>query len=86
MNGKKKPCPICEQRRRTVDEEKLLREYAASLPEKMRADDGEYARRLALCEQCEYMRENLCTMCGCFVRARAAKKAMRCPHPEGRKW
>ena len=86
MNGKKEPCPVCEEKRRIADEEKLLKEYVASLPEEMRTESEEYARRRAACAECDRRAENLCAECGCFVRARAAKKNMRCPHPAGRKW
>lgn len=86
MNGKQESCPVCEEKRRIADEEKLLREYVASLLPEMRAGEEEYARRLAQCETCEHRQGNLCAMCGCFVRARAAKRGMHCPHPVGRKW
>ena len=58
----------------------------ASLPEEMRTSAEEYAKRLEICQNCEAKAGNLCSLCGCFVRARAAKKNMRCPHPAGRKW
>ena len=86
MNGVKEPCPVCEEKKRVADEEKLLKEYVASLPEEMRTSAEEYAKRLEICQNCEAKSGNLCSLCGCFVRARAAKKNMRCPHPAGRKW
>ncbi len=86
MTVEKVPCPVCEEKRRIADEEVLLREYAASLPAEMKTDAAEYARRLSLCNACEHRAENLCSLCGCFVRARAAKKTQRCPDPAGRRW
>ena len=86
MNGKKEPCPVCEEKRRIADEEALLKEYVASLPEEMRTEPEEYAKRLVICQNCDARVGNLCSLCGCFVRARAAKRQMKCPHPAGRKW
>lgn len=77
---------MCEEKRRIADEEALLKQYVASLPEDMRTDEAEYAKRLEICEKCDAKAGNLCSLCGCFVRARAAKKQMKCPHPAGRKW
>lgn len=86
MNGNREPCPVCAEKHRIADEEALLKEYVDSLSEDLRTDEREYERRLAFCSACERRTGNLCAECGCFVRARAAKKGMRCPHPAGGRW
>lgn len=60
-------------------------DYIASLPEEQKAPDAEYALRLAVCQTCDALRDGTCSLCGCYVEARAAKRGQRCPHvPE--KW
>lgn len=70
--------------------ENALREYldgfAASLPENLRAKESIYLNRLALCEPCSHRIGYTCTLCGCYVQARAAKKYMRCPLPGSPRW
>jgi len=69
-----------------IDAERYLSEYAASLPEDMKCSREEYERRLIACDGCAMRCEFTCRMCGCFVKARAMKKSMDCPHPAGSKW
>ena len=54
-------------------------EYVASLPEEQRAPDDLYQARLTLCKACEALRDGTCSLCGCYVEARAAKRQQRCP-------
>lgn len=60
--------------------------YAASLPDAQRAPEAAYHARLAQCESCEYRIQYTCTLCGCYVQARAAKRRMRCPLTRAPKW
>jgi hypothetical protein len=71
-------------------EESGLREYldnyAATLPKETRAPEAEYIRRLSLCEGCGHRIRFTCTLCGCYIQARAAKKHQKCPIPGTPKW
>ena len=72
-----------------LPEPELLRyldEYVSSLPQAMRARDETYARRLAACAVCQHRTRYTCTLCGCYVQARAAKRAMACPLPGTPRW
>ena len=72
-----------------VDEQNLrayLDGYAASLPPETRVPEGEYARRLALCEDCPHRIQFTCTQCGCYIQARAAKRIQKCPLPGRPLW
>lgn len=56
-----------------------IAEYVAALPERVKAPDAEYRRRLALCKGCGELANGICAQCGCFVELRAAKRQNRCP-------
>ncbi len=74
---------------RPVDERNLMEyldSYAASLPEPIRASSQVYAKRLECCAYCPRLLSHMCTLCGCYVQARAAKKRMRCPEPGAPRW
>ena len=74
---------------RPVDERELMEyldAYAASLPEAIRVSEDVYSYRLKLCASCPHLLSHMCSLCGCYVQARAAKKAMRCPLPGAPKW
>lgn len=61
--------------------------YVNSLPEDMRAEADIYEERLHICEACEKRIALTCTLCGCYIQARAAKKNMHCPYDKGgAKW
>ena len=61
--------------------------YVASLPEDIRASAEEYERRLVICGACEKRIALTCTLCGCYIQARAAKKKLECPYDiGGPKW
>ena len=53
--------------------------YVRELPEAIRADVFIYRSRLARCEDCPRRAGFTCTLCGCYVQARAAKRVQRCP-------
>ena len=42
----------------------------------------EYEKRLLVCRACRYLQNGLCTACGCFAEARAAKRRLHCPMDE----
>ena len=46
-------------------------------------DDGEYRRRLEVCDPCEHRRNTRCVKCGCNLALKAKGRAFKCP--EG-KW
>ncbi|MDR1531329.1 MAG: DUF6171 family protein [Clostridiales bacterium] len=56
-----------------------IREYVQSLDPDLRAPAHTCRLRLAACADCEWLAEGLCRHCGCFVEARAAKRAGTCP-------
>ena len=61
--------------------------YVDSLPEHLRASPEIYAERLRICEMCEKRIALTCTLCGCYIQARAAKKRLECPYDiGGPKW
>lgn len=62
-----------------------IQEYIESLSPEEKAGERLYEQRLELCNDCEQCLEGLCRVCGCFVRARAAKKRSYCPAVV-RKW
>lgn len=83
----KRPCPKCGP---LVDDEVLLaqtlREYVRSIPAEERTDEAEYTRRLAACAECRHYIGVTCALCGCFSRARAAKRRMHCPDAGRTRW
>lgn len=83
----KRPCPKCGP---TVDDEALLeqtlREYVRSIPPEELTDAAEYDRRLAACMECGHCIGKTCMLCGCFCRARAAKRRMHCPDVSRAAW
>ena len=75
-----KPCPKCLTDEFTNGEHfKNLYDYIESLAPEIKTANNEYARRLTICNLCPKLTNGMCTLCGCFVEARAAKKTARCP-------
>lgn len=62
-----------------------VKEYIDALPPEKKAESSEYERRIAICKVCENLADGMCVKCGCYVEARAAKKAADCPN-EKDKW
>lgn len=60
-----------------------LDEYVNSLPDDIRTSPDEYERRLAICADCERRAGINCTLCGCYIQARAAKRRLECPNDRG---
>jgi len=51
------------------------------------AEEEVLQKRLAVCSECEALREAvLCSYCGCFILFRARVAKGYCPHPLGDKW
>ena len=67
--------------RETEKEEyfRTLRQYIDALEEDARVSPGGYRERLSLCGSCEKIRQEMCTVCGCYVEFRAAQKVRKCP-------
>lgn len=53
--------------------------YVSLLAPEQKAPDGVYQARLNTCTACEHLRNGTCALCGCYVEARAAKRALACP-------
>jgi hypothetical protein len=81
-----RPCPRCGGEDFFTPEK--IAALAAGLPAAASlADEAVRAERLAACEKCPALRENvLCAYCGCFVLFRSRPAKSYCPHPEGNKW
>ncbi len=56
-----------------------IRDYVENLPAEQKADAEVYESRLRVCRACDSLTNGMCALCGCFVEARAAKKALYCP-------
>ncbi|MBQ3078450.1 MAG: hypothetical protein IJC48_00440 [Clostridia bacterium] len=72
-----------------IPEKELLEyldDYVRSLPAEKRVDEPVYNLRLSKCAECGHRLGYTCTLCGCYVQTRAAKKNMRCPIPGYPKW
>lgn len=79
MHAEKEICIPCLLRGITDEAyEEIISNYIASMDEDMKASDSLYAQRLGWCRKCEFLRNGICRLCGCFVAARAAKKQNRC--------
>lgn len=58
----------------------VVGEAGAILTGKERVSAEEKARRLAICEGCEFFTaQRRCTKCGCFMDVKAGWRAARCP-------
>ena len=77
------PCR-CLLREAGVSHAETVYRYIESLPAEEKTGPEEYRKRLGVCAACRYLRDGLCTACGCFAEARAAKKRMHCPMGEER--
>ena len=75
----RKPCRKCLLSE--WDDEALYQsilEYIAAIPPENKTDPQEYERRLGICKTCNHLINGMCTVCGCYVELRAAKKEQRC--------
>lgn len=78
-------CKKCLTRELIGQEEtyRTLREYIENLDSDIKAEDGLYEERLAICKECEMLLTGMCRSCGCYVEMRAAVKNNYCPR---KKW
>ncbi len=63
--------------------QQMIEKSKAAIAQKDRAPDEELARRIGLCEGCEFFHAATCRACGCYVELRALKAAVHCPK---KKW
>jgi hypothetical protein len=85
----KPPCPHCDEDFAQALNPEHIRAIAAQtpIPAALQAEGRAFEARLAVCENCEALREKvLCAYCGCFVLFRARVRQSGCPHPSGNKW
>lgn len=64
---------------------KNLYDYIKGLNQDIKAEEGEYERRLNLCKECDNLINGMCRICGCFIELRAAIAKNYCPDPDN-KW
>lgn len=76
-------CKKCLIGQQAEDYLSLIAKNKAATPEKYRAGDDVYDKRIALCEDCEKLSGPTCLACGCYVELRAIRKDSRCPY---KKW
>lgn len=78
--GERKPCRRCLLSE--IDRDgvyKTVRDYIAALDESVKCSREVYASRLAVCRECGHLSSGMCSLCGCFVELRAAKRSQNCP-------
>ena len=54
--------------------------YIDRIDAESKADKAVYEDRLAVCKECDYLKEGLCGACGCFVELRAVIGKNVCPY------
>lgn len=74
-----KVCRICQKELSELEYGHLIRTHISQIPEEERASEEAYLKRLALCDVCRWQRNEMCRMCGCFVRVKASRKTAACP-------
>lgn len=72
-------CKRCALDELAQDYDATLEEYLKSLDDEVKVAQCEYESRIGHCVSCDHMVGGTCTLCGCFVKARAAKKRLGCP-------
>ncbi len=61
----------------------MIEKSKAAISKKDRASETEYARRIDLCQECDFFLAATCRACGCYVELRALRAATHCPK---KKW
>lgn len=86
MTYAKKPCIRCllEEAGRQ-DLSQAVRAAIDKIPSDKRTDDDQYAHRLDICRECEFLSGGTCLKCGCYSELRAARKDSHCPL-KSKKW
>ena len=76
------PCPVCESKRELAAMEmtpEIVAEMAAAEPIADFCGQDELSRRLAICEACSRLVNQMtCAECGCFVQFRARHATAHC--------
>lgn len=62
-----------------TDMHRVVTEYIDSMSADSRADMDTVNARLEICASCAYLMSGVCSLCGCFVEVRAAKRLTSCP-------
>ncbi len=79
-----KPCLRCLLREAGKEDMlKTVAEHIEKIADKDKSDSGEYKRRLAICEECDWLSEGTCLKCGCYPEFKAAFLRQKCPY---KKW
>ena len=87
MNEEKRICRRCllyESGEADVLED--IKRRIARLPEKDKAPEELYRKRLALCASCDDLIGGVCMKCGCYPEFRAAFIKNKCPHAAKKAW
>ena len=58
---------------------RYIQSYLDTMDQRSRVTDMEYGERLDKCKICQYLRNGMCRLCGCFVEIRCASKHRHCP-------
>jgi hypothetical protein len=79
MSTEKPFCKRCMLDELMDNYDGVIEDYINSMNDAIKTEKQEYIRRLTLCSNCDQLINGVCRLCGCFVKARAAKKQMSCP-------
>lgn len=60
-----------------------IKQRIGRIPENEKTGETEYAKRLAVCGECEHLIDGCCMKCGCYPELRAAYAGQKCPE---KKW
>ena len=75
----RKPCRCLLAASGQEDMARLVADYLSTLPLEQKVPEETYHARLAQCQACDALHNGTCALCGCYVEARAAKRALGCP-------
>lgn len=76
-------CKKCLIGQQTADYLAFIEKNREATPAKQRTAEGEYVRRISICQECEKLSGPTCLGCGCYVELRAMRKDSHCPY---QKW
>ena len=81
LYNRKKPCTRCLLSEEFQQEEyDKVKKYIAAFSEEDKVSDDVYQKRLALCQECQWLYQGICRKCGCYVEIRALRATGYCPH------
>ena len=79
MAASGEPCIPCQRTGLSDREyEVVLKNYLENMDEDMKTPEPAYRERMSSCSRCEFLRNGICRLCGCFAALRAAKTHNRC--------